>query len=345
MRFGPRHRLAGILTAALVTGTLSLPAAAEDFYAGKSIDFIIGSNPGGGYDIYARALAHHIADHIPGHPSIIAKNMPGAGSAKAAAYMQTLAPKDGTVLGAVFPGAIMDPLLGDRAKAKYDASKFLYVGTADNTRRICITWHTSKTKTFADAQQRKTIIAASQTGGSSRDYAYLHNHLTGTKFNIVSGYKGTVDMLLAIERGEAEGTCGYDWISLQTQRPQWLAEKKINILVQVGLDPEPALTAMGVPQVYKFVKNEDDRKALDLVITQQVFGRPYFFPPGTPADRVKIMRDAFDATMKDPAFLAEAKKLRLAINPISGERIQKLIEDVYASPPAVVERARAAIRP
>ena len=285
----------------------TLPAAAADFYAGKTIDFIIGSNPGGGYDVYARALAHHIVDHIPGRPTIIPKNMPGAGSGKAASYMQILAPKDGTALGAIFPGAIMEPLLGNRAKATYNPENFQYFGTADNGTRVCITWHTSKTKTFADAQQRKTILGASQAGGSSRDYGYLHNHVNGTKFEVVSGYKGSVDIMLAVERGEVDGMCGYDFTSLRTQHPKWLTDHLVNILVQVSLEPSDPLTKMGVPSIYKYVKNDDDKKVLDLVITQQVFGRPYFVPAGTPADRVKILRDAFDATMKDPAFLAEAK--------------------------------------
>ena len=339
-----RIRITGILTLAVLAGSVA-PSSAADFYADKTIDFFIGSNPGGGYDIYARALARHMFKHIPGQPQIVPKNMPGAGSAKVAAFMQMLAPKDGTALGAVFPGALMEPLLGDRAKAQYDPPKFQYVGTADNGTRICITWHTSKTKTFEDAQKYKTVLGASQAGGSTRDYGYMHNHLNGTKFDIVSGYKGSVDILLAIERGEVEGMCGYDWSSLSTQRPQWLSEKKINVLVQVALEPEAALTKMGVPQVYKYTKSADDRQVVDLVITQQVFGRPYFLPAGTPPDRVKILRDAFDATMKDPAFLEDAKKARLDIEPLGGAKIQKMIEDLYAKPAKLIDRAKWAVKP
>jgi tripartite-type tricarboxylate transporter receptor subunit TctC len=337
-------RTTGVLAATLAALSLA-PAAAEDFYAGKTIDFIIGSNPGGGYDVYARALARHIVNHIPGNPQIIPKNMPGAGSGKAAAYMEKIAAKDGTALGAVFPGAIMEPLLGDRAKAQYNPPKFQYVGSADNGTRMCVTWHTSKTKTFEDAQNRKTILGASQAGGSTRDYGYMHNHLNGTKFEIVSGYKGSVDILLAIERGEVDGMCGYDWTSLRTQRPQWVTEKKVNIILQVALEPEATLTKMGAPQIYKYVKNDEDKKVIDLVITQQVFGRPYFLPAGTPPERVKIMRDAFDATMKDPAFLEDAKKTRLDIEPIAGTKIQAMIEGLYAAPTALIERAKAAVKP
>jgi tripartite-type tricarboxylate transporter receptor subunit TctC len=335
-----RIAIAGLLSAALIP-----PAAANDFYAGKTIDFIIGSNPGGGYDIYARTLARHMVRHIPGNPVIVPKNMVGAGSAKAAAYMQSVAPKDGTALGAVFPGALMEPLLGDRAKAQYDPPKFQYIGTADNGTRLCAIWHGSQTKTMEDAQKRKTIMGASQAGGSSRDYAYMHNHLNGTKFEVVSGYKGTVDIMLAIERGEVEGMCGYDWSSIRTQRPHWLAEKKVNIIVQVGLEANDELTKFGAPPIWNFIKSDEDKKVAELIVTQQVFGRPYFVPAGTPPDRVKILREAFDKTMKDPAFLEDAQKQRLDIEPLGGAKVQELIEKVYATPARIVERAKAAVKP
>jgi tripartite-type tricarboxylate transporter receptor subunit TctC len=338
-------RFLNVAAAALTMAAAIPPAGAADFYAGKTIDFVIGSNPGGGYDIYARAIARHIVRHIPGNPSIVPKNLPGAGSAKATTFIYSVAPKDGTALGAAFPGAIMEPLLGDRAKATYDPPKLQYVGTADNGTRVCVTWHAAPTKTFEDARQRKTILGASQAGGSSRDYAYMHNKLNGTRFEIVSGYKGTVDILLAMERGEVEGLCGYDWTSLKTQRPDWLRDKKVNILVQVALEPEAALTQLGVPRIANFVSNDDDRKALELIITQQVFGRPYFLPPGTPADRVQLLRDAFMKTMADPAFLEDAKKQRLDIDALDGEKVQKMVEALYAAPAAIVERAKAAVKP
>jgi len=345
MRSSSMRGLAAGVAAAAVMAAMAGPAPAADFYAGKTIDFIIGSNPGGGYDVYARALARHIVNHIPGKPQIIAKNMPGAGSGKAAAYMQTLAPKDGTVLGAVFPGALMEPLLGDRSKAQYDPPKFQYIGTADSGTRICAIWHGSQTKSFEDAQKRKTVLGASQAGGSSRDYGYMHNNLNGAKFDVVSGYKGSVDIMLAVERGEVDGMCGYDWSSLRTQRAHWLRDKKINIIVQVALEPHEELTKMGVPTIWKFIKNEEDKKVAELIVTQQVFGRPYFVPEGTPPDRVKILRDAFDKTMKDPAFLEDAKKHRLDIEARGGAKIQKMIEDLYAAPASLVERAKAAVKP
>lgn len=320
-------------------------APAADFYTDKTIEFMIGANPGGGHDIYARALARHMGRHIPGHPTIVPKNLPGAGSAKATAFVHSVAAKDGTVMGAAFPGAIMEPLLGERTKALYDPPKLQYIGTADNGTRTCITWHAARTKTFEDAMRGKTILGASQAGGSTRDYAYMHNKLNGTRFDVVSGYKGTTDILLALERGEVEGLCGFDWTSLKSQRAEWLRDGKLNVLVQVALEPQPELTRMGVPRIWQFIKNDEDRKVAELIVTQQVFGRPYFLPPGVPPERVKLLRDAFMKTMADPAFLDEARKLRLEIDPLDGEKVQKMVEALYASPADVVERAKAAVKP
>jgi tripartite-type tricarboxylate transporter receptor subunit TctC len=319
--------------------------AAADFYAGKTIDLVVGASPGGGYDVYARTIARHINRHIPGKPDIVVKNMPGAGSAKAASFMFSLASKDGLVLGATFPGALMDPLLGERSRASYEPTKFLYVGTADHGVRICATFHTSKTKTFADALKQKTILGASQAGGSSRDYAYMLNKLAGAKFDVVSGYKGSIDIILAMERGEVDGMCGYDWSSIRTQRPEWLRDNKVNILVQIGMEASPDLDRLGVPSVWKYITAQEDRTVAELIVSQQLFGRPYFLPPGTPAARVNILREAFNATMKDEQFVTEATKLRLDIAPLPGERVQQVIEGLFASPKATVDKAKRAINP
>lgn len=334
-----------VLAGAVLFGGAAMPAGAADFYAGKSIDFVIGGNPGGGYDTYARTIARHLSAHIPGQPSIIAKNMPGAGSTKAAVYMFRVAPKDGTVIAAVYPGAVMGPLLDDRMKSKFKPTDFAYIGSAASGTRVCATFQTSKIKTFQDAQQNRTVLGASAAGGSTRDYPLLLNTLTGTKFDIVSGYKGTVDILLAMERGEVDGLCGYDWSSLTSQRSDWLRDGKMHVLVQMALDPHPQLTKLGVPQVWQFLKNDDDRRLMELVLGQQVFGRPYIAPPGTPADRVAILRTAFDQTMTDPAFLKEADKSRIVITPTSGEKVQELVAKLYATPERIVERAKDAMMP
>ena len=321
------------------------PALSADYYANKNIEMLIGADVGGGYDIYARLVARHIGKYIAGTPNIIARNMPGAGSAIAGGHLNKMAAKDGTVIGALMPGAIMGRLLDERASTLFDPTKFIYIGTADSGTRICVTHKNSPIKTYADAMASKTIMAASQAGGATRDYAALHNHATGTKFDIISGYKGTSDILLAIERGEAAGMCGFDWSSLKSQKPDWLRDQSIQILVQDGIDPEPELTKMGVPQIWSFIKNETDRKAVELVLSQQLFGRSYVVPPDTNAEAVAILRQAFTAAMKDKDLLADAERIRIGITYSSGEKLQEVVQRVHSSSKEVIDRAKRIIEP
>jgi tripartite-type tricarboxylate transporter receptor subunit TctC len=334
----------GAAAAAIAFGS-AMPASANNFYAGKTINFIIGGNPGGGYDTYARTVARHLADHIPGHPNIVPQNMPGAGSGKAAQYIYKVAPKDGTEIGALYPGAIVGPLLDDKTHWHFKPTEFIYLGSADSGTRLCMTWKTSKTKTFEDAQKHKVVMGASQAGGSTRDYAFLLNRMAGAKFDVVSGYKGSVDILLAMERGEVEGLCGFDWSSLLAQRPDWVKNHSVNLILQMGVEPNQMLLKQGVPEVWKYLTSDDDRQAIKLIVSQQVFGRPYILPPGTPADRVKTLRAAFDATMKDEKLLADAKKSRIIIDPTSGEKAQALVEKLYATPKRIVDKAKSATTP
>jgi tripartite-type tricarboxylate transporter receptor subunit TctC len=327
-----------------VSAALAAPASAAEFYAGKTIDFIVGADVGGGYDIYARTLARHLPRYIAGKPTIVVKNMPGAGSGKAAGFIATVAPKDGTVIGAIFPGAVIGPLLEDKEKPAYDPTKLVYLGTADSGTRVCVTYVSSKTKTLADAQKQKTIMGASAAGGSTRDYVNMMRKAAGAQFEVVTGYKGTAEIGLALERGEVDGLCGWDWSSLKAQKSDWVRDKKINILVQVALEPEPELTSLGVPQVWDSIAKDEDKKAVELVISQQVFGRPYIAPPDTPAEQVKILREAFAATLKDQEFLADAAKAKIDINPLDGAKVQDVVDKVYASPAAVVARAKELIR-
>jgi tripartite-type tricarboxylate transporter receptor subunit TctC len=336
--------VAGAFGAAVTLGTAT-PSPAADFYAGKTINFIIGGNPGGGYDTYARTVARHLADHIPGNPNIVPQNMPGAGSGKAAQYIFAVAPKDGTAIGALYPGAIVGPLLDDQTHWHFEPTKFNYIGSADSGTRLCMTWKTSKIKTFEDAQKQKVIMGASQAGGSTRDYAYLLNHMAGAKFDVVSGYKGSVDILLAMERGEVQGLCGFDWSSLLAQRPEWVKNHSLNLILQMGVEPNKKLLKEGVPEVWKYLTSDDDRQAIELVVSQQVFGRPYILPPGTPEARVKTLRAAFDATMKDKKLLADAKKSRIIIDPTSGAKAQALVEKLYATPKRIVDKAKSATTP
>jgi tripartite-type tricarboxylate transporter receptor subunit TctC len=318
---------------------------AADFYAGKTIELTVGADAGGGYDIYARTLARHMSRYIPGHPTVVVRNMPGAGSGRAAGYIAAIAPKDGTAFAAIMPGAIMDPLLADRGAALFDPTKVLYVGTASNDSRVCLTMKPSAARTFDDALVHTITIGAISTNDSTRDYAFMHKRLSGAKLDVVTGYKGTVEIGLALERGEIEGACGWGWSSIKSQKPDWISDHKINVLVQVGLEPNAELTAMNVPPVWRYLKNEQDRQAVELIVSQQVMIRSYIAPPQTPPEQIDILRSAFDATMKDGQFLDEAQTQRLVVEPMPGVKVQELVRKLYATPADIVERARLAISP
>jgi tripartite-type tricarboxylate transporter receptor subunit TctC len=337
-----RSAVAALAAAAAVA---ALPAQAADYFAGKSIDILIGAPPGGGYDIYARTIARHISRHIPGQPTIVPKNMPGAGSVRAAGFVATVAPKDGTVIAGIMPGAVVGPLLDPKTEALFDPTKVAYLGTANNGTRICVSRQGSPVKTFEDALTRKVAFGGVSTNDSTRDYGYLLKSTTGAAWNVVAGYAGTADLALALERGEIDGVCGWDWASFKAQRPDWIRDGKVNVLVQVGLEPNAELTKMGVPLVSKYVKTDEARQVLELVISQQVFLRSYIAPQGAPQAQLDTLRTAFDATMADPQFLADAEKMRIDILPLPGDKVQALVEKLYATPKDVITRARQALNP
>ena len=339
-----RHLLLTAM-AGLLCIAAAASASATDFYAGKTIEIMVGSSAGGGFDIYARALARYWGNYIAGHPTFVVRNMPGAGGGRAAAYVSTVAPKDGTVLGAPMPGTIVGPLLDDKPQLEFDPTKVFYLGTADSGVRVCVTMGSSKIKTFDNSLTHKAVIGATSGHGSSSDYAYLHMHTSGAKFEVVTGYPGMAEASLAMERGEIDGVCGWDWSSLKSMKPDWISDHRVNVLVQVGSAPDPQLTQMGVPEIWKYVKSEEDRKVVELVASQQVFMRYFIAPPDTPADQVNILRNAFDATVKDKDFLADAERLHIAIDPLSGDKVQSLVQKLYDTPKDIVDRARRAINP
>jgi len=332
------------LTAACAAVFGANAATAADFYAGKTLTFIIGTGPGGGYDIYGRVAAKHLGKYIPGNPHVLVQNMEGASTVRAAGFIYKIAPKDGTSIAAISPGAVVGPLLEGKLNGLYDPTKFQYLATANNSTRVCAVFHTSTIKTFKDAYTQEAIISASAEGGSTRDYAYLHKKTSHVNFRIISGYHGTPSAMLAMERGETDGLCGIDWSSLRSQKADWVRDGKLRVLVQAGLEPSEELTKMGVPMIWDFFQNDTDRQVAELVIAQQLFGRPYIAPPETPADRVEILRKAFDLAMKDPDLLADAEKARIDILPAGGERVQQGVAKIYATPKEIVERAREAIR-
>jgi tripartite-type tricarboxylate transporter receptor subunit TctC len=332
-------------TVAAIAGAVTSAASAADYFAGKSIDLLIGAPPAGGYDIYARALARHYGQYIPGKPNIIAKNMPGAASGRAAGFLATIAPKDGTVIAAIMPGAVMGPLLDERAEVLFDPTKVQYLGTANNGTRVCVSRKDSKIKTFADALTQKAVFGGVSANDSTRDYGYMHKHTSGALYDVIAGYSGTNDIGLAMERGEIDGACGWDWASFKSQRPDWLRENKVNVLLQVALEPNEELTKMGVPHIWSFVKTEENRKIVEMIIGQQVFQRSYIAPPGVAPEALAILRTSFDATMKDPQFQSDANKMRIDISPLPGAKVQEIVAKLHATPKDIVEKARAAIRP
>lgn len=332
-----------LLFAALTIGT-ERAAAATDFYEGKTITIIVGSDVGGGFDTFARLMSRHLGRYIAGSPSIVVQNMPGAGSAKAAGFVYSAAAKDGTVIGALNPGGLLTPLFSGRSFG-FDAAKMQYLVSADTTARVCFSMKDSRVKSFADAQNMSITVGAGAVGSSSYDYAYLHKNLNKAQFKIVGGYKGMSDILLAMERGEVEAVCGYDWSGLKSLKADMVRNGAFNFLLQVSVQPVPELDGMKISHAADFTSSDEDRAALELVAGQQFFGRPYAVAPEVPKDRVDILQKAFMTTLKSPEFLADLDRMQLSVTPASGLEVQKVIEKMYSASPKLVERANQAIRP
>ena len=330
-----------------IAALLATPSSAQDpvaaFYKGKQVNLVVGSSAGGGYDTYARLLGRHLGAHIPGEPVIVTSNMPGAGSNIAAAYIYNVAPKDGSAIGAVQTAAVLDPLFADKTRLQHDSSKFIYLGSGTVDYYVCVVRADAPVKDFKDALTHEVIMGASAPGTSTRDFPALLNNTVGTKFRIVSGYPGTREITLAIEKGEVQGVCGFSWSSLSAQHPDWLASGFIRILVQENPKGHPEINRMGVPHATDFAKSPQDRAIMELVYASEVFGRPYVLPPGVPAERVAALRKAFLDTMKDPELKAEGEKLGLDLDPISGEELQEIAARIYATPPDIVARAKQAV--
>jgi tripartite-type tricarboxylate transporter receptor subunit TctC len=341
----PAYYSLGSIIFVVGAGFVATPAPAADYYAGKSVDMIVGNYPGGGFDIYARAVARHLGRNIPGNPTIVVKNMPGAGSAKAGYQVSTIAPKDGLSIGAITPGAIIGPLLDDKPDTNFDPLKVTYLGTANAGARICATYTTSKIKRFEHALNNKMLLGGVSPGDAVHDYAYLLKRTTNAQIEVVAGYKGTLDLALAMERGEIDGVCGWDWSSAKAQKPDWIKDGKLNILAQLGPTENAELTQKGVPTIWKFMKDDAARKVHEMVVSQQAFTRPYFIATGTPAELVITLRTAFDTTMRDPQFLADAEKIHIDVSSLSGATVQDLIVKLFATPKETIEQARKAIRP
>jgi tripartite-type tricarboxylate transporter receptor subunit TctC len=332
-----RHPLAACIA---VLGLLwhGSPAAAADFYAGKDITLYVGSPAGGPYDAYARLLARHLGRNIPGHPNIVVQNMPGASGRRLMGFMSNLAPKDGTVIAAPQRAVAFDPLLG--VDSHFDANAMAWIGSANNETNVCVVWHTSPIQTIEDVKSREMVVGTSGPSSTDAIYPNLMNYLFGMKFKVVTGYKGAPETHLAMERGEVDGRCGISWDTLVSLNADWLRDKKVRLLVQIALVKEPALP--DVPWVFDMAKTEEARQILAFWTAPDEIGRPLVAPPDLPAERIALLRRAFDATMQDPMLRADAAAMKLAVNSISGEQVQALIRQIYATPPDVVAEAALA---
>ena len=314
--------------------------AVEDFYQGKTLTIYVGFGPGGGYDAYAQLLAPHMRRHIPGNPGVIVKHMPGAGSLALMNYLWSIAAPDGTSFGIPASNAAFAPLIGtsqERAAAKFDATRFGWLGSLEKFTPIGIAWHTSGFRTLQDVQKRPLRFGSSGASSGGELYAQLLNELVGTKLQSIRGYRGSNDITLAMERGETDGFVGWCWTCMKADKPQYLRDKLVNVFVQFGREPEAV--AMGIPSALDLATTPQDRQVVQLILANLAMSRPFVAPPSVPPERLKALRDAFDATTRDPAFLAAAQKASRDISVYSAAEIDALLKESYALPEAIMQRA------
>jgi tripartite-type tricarboxylate transporter receptor subunit TctC len=335
-----RIAVAAATAATLLFGSPTRADEVTDFYKGKSVTLYLGYPPGGAYDIYARLIARHMSRHMPGNPQFIVRHKPGAASLNLVSELYNVLPRDGTVIGMFARSVALGRLLG-REGTNYDPVALNWIGSANNEVSICAVWHGVGVRTIEDFMARPLVFAANAPGAESDVYPNILNHLIGTKFKVVAGYPGVNDLTLALERGEADARCGWSWGAAKAAKPDWLRDKKIYIALQFATAKHPELP--NVPLVTELARNDRDRAALDLILTQQVMGRPFAAPPQVPAARIEALRRAFERTIKDGEFLAEADKLALEINLVDGETLQAMVERMFKAPRDVVEAARTAI--
>jgi tripartite-type tricarboxylate transporter receptor subunit TctC len=345
MKYRVFLRMAAAAVAGWVATLVPLAHAQSpaDFYKGKNVDLYIGYSVGGGYDLYARVLARHIGRHIPGNPTIVVKNMEGAGSLRLANWLYRVAPKDGSVFAIIGRGTGFDPLLGQQA-AQFDGTKFTWIGSGNHEVSVCVAYgDRSGITKFADLQGKEMTVGGTGASADTDQFPKVVNGVLGTKMKVVSGYPGGNDIVLAMERGELQGRCGWSWSSVKATHGSWIAEKKLNILVQLALQKHPDLP--DVPLVIDLATTDAQRQILRLIFARQVMGRPFLAPPGIPPERAAALRTAFMETMKDPAFIADAEKAQLEVNPVAGEELQKLVAEIYKTPPEIAKQAAQLLAP
>ncbi len=330
------------VTAALACAATAIPAAAQepagDVFRGKQISVLVGFSPGGSSSLYAQALTRVMGRHLPGNPIVIVQHMPGAGGLTVVNHLVANAPRDGTVIATTSRTFALEPLLGNK-NARFDTLKLTWLGTANVEYTTCILWHTAPAKTLAEAMQREVIVGGTGAEASEVVFSRAANKLNGTRFKVVLGYPGSTEMLLAMEREETQGFCGIGWTFVKMRKGDWLRDRKINIIFQMALDKHPELP--DVPSIIDSARTPQDRQVWEFLLAPQEFGRPFFAPPDLPPERARLLREAFEKSLKDPAYLAEAEKMGIEVQHRGGEHIQRLMERIYQTPKAIIDRAKA----
>jgi tripartite-type tricarboxylate transporter receptor subunit TctC len=332
------------IAVSILSGARASAESVADFYKGKTITVYIGYGVGGGYDLFARTISRHMPRHIPGNPTMLPLNMPGASSMLMANHLAKRAPRDGTAIGAANSALVFDRLFaGAESKAQFSGPDMTMIGNAVSSAAVLVAWHESGVKTLEDVRQKGLIVGAtSRTGDTYLLPLAVKNILGLDRMKIIIGYPGTREAAIALERGEITGRV-WDMEGIKAARPQWISEGSLNIVAQLAPKKMPEVPA-NVPLVKDTVTDADDRRVLDAIFISTVLARPYIAPPDIPADRRQALRDAFMATMKDPAFLAETKKLQLSIDPTSGEEMARIVSEAYALPEPLVARVRKALQ-
>jgi tripartite-type tricarboxylate transporter receptor subunit TctC len=332
-------RIAALFIACCTGATAGVADPVSDFYRGKQVRMLIGMPAGSGYDINARLVARYLGRHIPGAPNVIAENMAGAASIKAANYVYEVAPKDGLTIGAINRSTALGPLLGttEGQAITFDALKFGWLGTIGPAVTVGITMQNSGISSIDDLFKREVVVSADGPGSDSFVYSYMLNKLLGTKLKVITGYTGTNTSYLAMERGETDAYMGSSYSSLTSTRPDWVQDKKIRFLIQIAVERDPRLP--DVPLVMDYA-NESQKKTLELILAPQKMGRAYMTTPGVDPARLAALRTAFMATMRDPEFLADAKQMSIDVDPMDGQGVQDLLTRLYATPPDVVDAAK-----
>ena len=321
----------------LVAGDASAQTA-EPFFARKTVTISIGYTAGGSYDLYGRMVARHLGKHIPGQPTVIAQNMPGAGSLKAANYLYEVAPKDGTALGVIVESAALEQALANPG-VQYDAARFAYIGRVATSNNIFMQWHTAKVQSLADAKRTETSLAGTGPGSIAETVPRLLNALIGTKFKLISGYPASSEAMLAMERGEVEGASS-SWAAVKVAKQAWLRERKIRIILQTA--PARIVELPEAPSLGEIGDTSEDRQVFALYASGSAVGRSVLGPPGIPAERVKALRDAFQAMVKDPDFVGDIQRINVELDPLPGEEVAQLIARTLNVPASVRERAKLA---